>query len=111
MTNGEIRMTKETRHAPSALVIRASSFVILLSFVISDCLLSRRLARLDLHVFALVSHAFAFVRLGLAERAELGGELADHLLVGALNDDVGSVWASHREPRGNLSHQLVGQSD
>src|SRR6266581_3117150 len=41
------------------------------------------LARLDLHVFAFVADAFALIRLGLADTADVAGELADQLFVRA----------------------------
>src|SRR4051794_18467409 len=44
---------------------------------------SERLAGLDLDDFAVVADALALVRLGLAHLADLGGEFADRLLVGA----------------------------
>src|SRR6185312_1527122 len=52
---------------------------------ISNLLFGCRFARLDLHVFALVADSLAFIGLGLAERTQLGGELADLLLVRTLN--------------------------
>src|SRR5688572_29546970 len=50
------------------------------------------LARLDLDLLALVPDALALVRLGLADDADLGGEVADGLLVRADDHDpVGDV--------------------
>src|SRR5262245_1707854 len=47
------------------------------------------LAHLSADVLALVADPFALVRLGRAHLADLGGRLADDLLVGSLDDDVG----------------------
>src|SRR5215475_4963806 len=41
------------------------------------------------HVLALIADALALVRLGRANLADLGGGLADHLLVGSLDDHLG----------------------
>src|SRR5438270_13537071 len=46
------------------------------------------LAHLPAHVLALVADALALVRLGRANLADLGRGLADHLLVGSLDDDL-----------------------
>src|SRR6202034_2954604 len=40
-------------------------------------------------LLTLVTHALALVRVGLAELADLGGDLADLLLVDALDDEPG----------------------
>src|SRR3546814_4063181 len=50
---------------------------------------SSDLAGLADDVLALVPHALALVRLGLAEVADLGGHLADLLLVDAADHDLG----------------------
>src|SRR6476646_8661007 len=47
------------------------------------------LTDLPADVLALVADALALVRLGRAHRANLGGRLADHLLVRALDEDLG----------------------
>src|ERR1700753_3918787 len=47
------------------------------------------LAELSADVLALVADALALVRLGRAHLADLGGRLADHLLVGSLDEDLG----------------------
>src|SRR6476660_5143484 len=46
------------------------------------------LADLSPHVLALVADPLALVRLGRAHLADLRGRLADHLLVGALDEDL-----------------------
>src|SRR6478672_9032140 len=46
------------------------------------------LAGLALHALAGVADALALVRLGLAELANVGGDLADELLVEAAHDDA-----------------------
>src|SRR5690348_16209876 len=43
---------------------------------------------LSAHVLAFVADAFALVRLGRADLADLSGRLADHLLVRALDEDL-----------------------
>src|SRR5262245_58315315 len=50
--------------------------------------LLRRLARLAQHALVGVADALALVRLGLADLADVGGDLADELLVEALHDDA-----------------------
>src|SRR5258708_11384228 len=50
---------------------------------------SRPLADLPADVLALVADALALVRLGWPHLADLGGDLADLLLVDALDDDLG----------------------
>src|SRR5579862_9952807 len=61
---------------------RASFFVFILEFL----LLFRFL---DLHAFVDVANALALVRLGRPVRANLRRDLADLLLVDALDDDLG----------------------
>src|SRR2546430_6839137 len=46
-----------------------------------------RLPGLALHVLAGVADALALVGLGLADLADVGGDLTDHLLVDALDHD------------------------
>src|SRR4051812_28899481 len=73
-------------------------------------LLRCRLARLELDVLAGVADPLAFVRFRLAERADFGRELADHLLVAALDGDVRLVRHRYGQPLGDRSLQLVRQS-
>src|SRR6478672_11101582 len=53
------------------------------------------LAHLSPHVLAFVTDALALVRLGRAHLADLGGRLADHLLVRPLDEDL--RWRRHLE--------------
>src|SRR3954470_13790494 len=57
------------------------------------------LAGLDLHVFAFVANAFAFVGLGLAHAADVAGELADKLLVGAAHVNLVALDFDHQALR------------
>src|SRR5688500_9977244 len=65
------------------------------------------LARLDLHDLALVADALALVRLGLAGRPHLGGELPDRLPVGAGNVHLRRALELHRHvARDRLRHRV-----
>src|SRR3546814_6236453 len=64
---------------------------------------SSDLAGLADDVLALVPHALALVRLGLAEVADLGGHLADLLLVDAADHDLGGA----RDLEGHAGRGLV----
>ena len=72
--------------------------------------LRRRLTWLELDNFALVADAFTLVGLGLAERANLGGELADQLLVATLDHDVRLVWTGDFQASRNLFFEFVGKA-
>src|SRR2546421_5122054 len=58
-------------------------------FCISASALLRRLAGLAQHALVDVADALALVRLGLADLADVGGHLADQLLVEAAHRDAG----------------------
>jgi len=53
-----------------------------------------------LHDFARVPHAFALVGLGLADPADVGGDLADSLLVDAFTTMRSGVGTSNETPSG-----------
>src|SRR5688572_1848082 len=81
-----LRMRSLRRSRPAILMAMASSS--------SPRLLLAALARLTgllANLLALVANALAAVRLRRAEPADLGGRLADHFLVGALEDDQGAL--------------------
>src|SRR5438046_852687 len=63
----------------------------------------RRLPGLALHVLARIAHSLALVGLGLADLADVGGDLADDLLVDPLHRDPGG----HR----HLEGDAVGRVD
>src|SRR6185436_18617819 len=46
--------------------------------------------------------------LGLADGADFGGKLADHLLIAAFDHDVRLVGAGHGQPSGNWQLNFVG---
>src|SRR5918992_250096 len=60
------------------------------------------LAGLAAHGLARVAHALALVRVGLAQRADLGRDLADLLLVDALDGQPGRRADLERDPVGGL---------
>src|SRR4051794_6595860 len=62
--------------------------------------------------FADVPHALALVRFGLAELANFGGELADGLLVVALDVDAGAVgFDLDDEAFLDVDVELVGEAE
>src|SRR6187401_74022 len=77
----------------------------------SSTLLGCRLAGLATNLFAFVPDTFAFVRFGLAHRANFGGELADLLLIGAFDHDVCLVGARDRKALWNLLVHFVRKAD
>src|SRR6185369_2980012 len=82
-----------------ALAVRLTAMIYLLLPGLSD------LAADDL---ALVPHALALVRVGLAQATDLGGDLADQLLVDAVHDEAGR--GLHLEPdalRGLHRHRVA----
>src|SRR5688572_15343107 len=62
-------------------------------------------------VLATVLDALALVRLGLAPAADLGGELADGLLVDAADLDRGLVRGLHLEPFGHVEIDIVAVAE
>src|SRR5438874_4792595 len=71
----------------------------------------RPLSDLAAHVLALVTNALALVRLGRAHRANLGGGLADLLLVDSLHDYLGRRRDLKQDPLPRLDHDRVGVAD
>src|SRR6187397_2827790 len=65
------------------------------------------LAGLAADVLAGVAHALALVRLGLAGRADLGGDLADQLLVDADDREAGRVLDLERNALGRVDLDRV----
>src|SRR5437762_1670291 len=80
-------------HRPHA-IIRAS-------LALLGACAGERLARLDLDYFAFITDALALVGLGLAHLADLGGELAHRLLVGAAYMHLVHPFKLHRDVAGN----------
>src|SRR6185312_6761377 len=62
-------------------------------------------------VLALVADALALVRLRRAHLAHLGGDLADRLLVDALDDHLGRGRHLERDPLRRLQHDGMGVAD
>src|SRR5262249_21328850 len=82
---------------------------------ISDCrhgvLPSLLLAFLAEDLLARVLHAFALVGLGLAEGANLGGDLTDLLPVDAADHDLGRLRRRDRDAVGNRISDVVGEAE
>src|SRR5262249_3397845 len=73
---------------------------------------SELLAGLLLDDFADVADALALVRPRLTQCADLGGELANDLLVDALNVDLGALRLDlHRDAIRNRDFELVGETE
>src|SRR5690606_2619218 len=62
-------------------------------------------------VLAAVLDALALVRLGLAPAADLGGELADRLLVDAADLDRGLIRSLHLEAFGHVELDIVAEAE
>src|SRR6478735_5514810 len=69
------------------------------------------LAGLALHALAGVANALALVRLGLAELADVGGDLTDELLVEAAHDDAGRLRDLEGHAFGRLHVHRVREPD
>src|SRR5215471_15076127 len=69
------------------------------------------LADLSADVLALVADALALVRLGRTHLADLGGGLPDHLLVGALDEDLGRCRHLERDTGARLDRDRVRVAD
>src|SRR5690348_4894520 len=69
------------------------------------------LADLPADVLALVADALALVRLGRAHLADLGGRLADHLLVGSLDEDLRRRRHLEGDALARLDRDRVGVAD
>src|SRR3954454_21808615 len=70
-----------------------------------------RLARLAADRLALVADALPLVRLGGADLADIGGELADGLLVRPGDRDVRRVGDHDTDALRSFEHDLVGEAD
>src|SRR5262249_43356641 len=77
----------------------------------SRSLRAERLARLASDGLTFVANAFTLVRLGGPHLADLRGKLADRLLVGTRDRDVGRVGNHDRHARPRLEDNLVGVAD
>src|SRR5439155_14795310 len=66
------------------------------------------LALFAANLLLVIPNAFAFIRLGLAHPAHLGGKLAHLLLVGAFDDDGGRIRQFHRDAVGRTHGYRVG---
>src|SRR4051794_13498463 len=73
--------------------------------------LLRRLPGLAQHALAGVTDALALVGLGLADLADVGGDLADRLLVDALHDDAGRRRHLERDAVGRLDRDRVTEPE
>src|SRR5437868_4658158 len=69
------------------------------------------LALFAANLLLVIPNAFAFIRLGLAHPAHLGGKLAHLLLVGAFDDDGGRIRQFHRDAVGRTHRYRVGVSN
>src|SRR6476620_4600019 len=69
------------------------------------------LADLSPHVLALVADPLALVGLGRAHLADLGGRLADHLLVRSLDDDLRRRRHLERDPGARLARDGMRVAD
>src|SRR5690625_566285 len=80
-----------------------------LSFVHDSCLPVRLFLFRFFHDDALifVAHPFALVRLRWAIATNFSCDLANHLFVGTLNDDLGRRWTLDRDPFGQLVHDVM----
>ena len=74
-------------------------------------LLCRRLAGLAADDFAIVADALAFVGLRLADRPDLGRELAHLLFIHALDDNVRLIGTGDRQSVRNRFLHFVGKAD
>src|SRR5204862_6782800 len=63
------------------------------------------------HVLALVADALALVRLGLADLADVRGDLADGLLVDAPDRDAGRRRYLELDPLRGPDHHRVGETE
>src|SRR4051812_30735252 len=72
---------------------------------------SRALTNLPADVLALVTDALALVWLGRPHLADLGRDLADLLLVDALDDDLGRGRNVVGDPRGRVLDDRVREAD
>src|SRR4051794_1232854 len=69
------------------------------------------LSDLAADVFAGVAHALALVGLGLAELADVRGDLTDQLLVDALDAEVGGVLHGERDALGGVERDRVAVAE
>src|SRR5215217_7660524 len=96
---------------PGSTSLRHAAFRAAAKLLLLGTRAGERLAGLDLDDFALVADALALVRLGLAHAAEVAGELADQLLVGAGHVDLGRAFQRHGQPRGDRQADRVRVAD
>src|SRR6188768_2829524 len=95
--------------------MRPSRFCFDLSLI--TYLLSRRspsltcLAGLAADSFVDVPNALALVGLGLAQRADVGGHLADQLLVDAVHLDTGGLRHHELDALGGVDHDGVAEAE
>src|ERR1700710_1396816 len=69
-----------------------------------------RLPDLALDDLALIPHALALVRVGLADLADLGGDLADQLLVDTADPQAGGRLDGEGDPLGGLHRHRVAEA-
>src|ERR1019366_678732 len=96
-----LRRTVAVRRAVRSLnldIARPSTSSLLLAFLAED-------------VFANVFHALAFVRLGRTEAADLGGDVADFLLVDAGDHDLGRLRRRDRDAFRDREVYVVAEAE
>src|SRR4051794_38643118 len=74
------------------------------------CSLLAGLAGLAEDLLTEVAHALALVRLGLADRADVGGHLADDFLVDGPDDDSGLYWHLEGDALGCIDDHRVAEA-
>src|SRR5204862_7318060 len=96
------------RDAPARLPRTAQTLVSLVQHRAAPLLLLGLFAD---HAFIDIADALALVRLGRPDRTHLGGDLPDHLAVGALDDDLGRRRRLHLDAGRHVLHHRMREAD